>query len=202
MLHQLDEQVKAVAGEDETIYTAPNRGGAMVKTRPPQARRFQFLAPMDTSKVAPYSSRLIPNEEGVITSTIKQTEDEDDFVVRRQAEPVSGASSLWWNNAWSMQTTDDFDEIEQVQRPVQRIGIVQVEDRRNDGTDRRAAARMYAVNKLDMHDGAYSDDDEGVDSTTEGEDGYLGDVSEATKETTKQVSVQNSQYVSSGYVSA
>jgi hypothetical protein len=109
-LYEMADEVKALASEesDDRLYTAPNRGGALVKPKP--VRRFAFLAPLDTSKVAPLSSRLIvqgdTTESSATTRTsnshVKRMSFEETKPVR--SELASDARQLWWNNAWSMQT--------------------------------------------------------------------------------------------------
>jgi hypothetical protein len=66
------------------------RGGASTVVKP--SMRFQLFSPLDTSKVAPFASRLLRDEEIVLPTSVDEPS-------TRNYE--ANDSKLWWVNAWS-----------------------------------------------------------------------------------------------------
>lgn len=93
-LFQWNNDVKADV-EEEEVRIPSDRGGALVKQR----RFQQFLAPFDTSKVAPFASRLLRAEDAVVKKAVVAVEDES-----------KESSKAWWVNAWSEQIPTEEDE--------------------------------------------------------------------------------------------
>jgi hypothetical protein len=152
-LFRLNDDVKSQASlsnDDDTndtlliTKTRPHnnsRGGALaiVRTKP---RRFQWLAPLDTSKVAPLSSRLLKDddddeqyeavEQATDTYTDSTTKDEainvTETATTTATEPTvsSSLNQLWWGNVWEQQILDTDTEEKQVQQdeePFQDTGF-------------------------------------------------------------------------------
>lgn len=121
-LFRIADDVKSEASLSEefvaTGKTRPHnnsRGGALTMVKP-KPRRFQWLAPLDTSKVAPLSSRLMKDDDAVAAA---------DNTTKAETASASSASaplnSMWWGNVWEQQLPNQDDNYEEETQPVATI---------------------------------------------------------------------------------
>lgn len=107
-----------------------SRGGALTMVKAPKAktRRFAWLAPLDTSKVAPSSSRLLPDEKDQVEQGPDVAAATDPVAVAASATPSENATvadtktassaemtsfnQIWWGNVWDQQLPDDDEQVE------------------------------------------------------------------------------------------
>jgi hypothetical protein len=142
-LFRLNDDVKSEAASVSANDAVPlvkagphnnSRGGALTMVKP---RRFQWLAPLDTSRVAPLSSRLMQDdqddvdveqvvadvdvEQVVATATGTGTAAENVTATEASAE-VTSFNQMWWGNVWDQQlpTDDDDDNQNQDQAEAER----------------------------------------------------------------------------------
>jgi hypothetical protein len=104
-----------------------SRGGAltMVKAPKPKSRRFAWLAPLDTSRVAPSSSRLLQDEEdqleqepdvAVATATAASATASENATAadtnNTASAEMTSFNQIWWGNVWDQQLPDADEQIE------------------------------------------------------------------------------------------
>jgi hypothetical protein len=99
-----------------------SRGGAltMVKAPKPKSRRFAWLAPLDTSRVAPSSSRLLQDEEDHVeqepdiasASATTTTTTAAAADTNTSSAEMTSFNQIWWGNVWDQQLPDDDEQIE------------------------------------------------------------------------------------------
>jgi hypothetical protein len=107
-----------------------SRGGAltMVKAPKPKTRRFAWLAPLDTSRVAPSSSRLLQDEEDQLeqepdvtaaTATVAATDNatvSDNTTAtdtKIASAEMTSFNQIWWGNVWDQQLPNDDEQVEE-----------------------------------------------------------------------------------------
>lgn len=104
--------------DDEETLVSAQRGGAFVRMAPSK-RRIQWLAPLDTSRVAPLSSRLIVEEE--LFQERKKKEQPDDSAVKRSWHNDTEQN----HNEQQKKGQESFDEnIETPVRPQESAEII------------------------------------------------------------------------------
>jgi hypothetical protein len=107
-----------------------SRGGAltMVKAPKPKTRRFAgWLAPLDTSRVAPSSSRLLQDEEDQVeqapavavandtaAAMTSATASENATVadIKTASAEMTSFNQIWWGNVWDQQLPDGDEQVE------------------------------------------------------------------------------------------
>jgi hypothetical protein len=101
---RMNEAVKEQASSSGMATTASSTsssssvlyGGAIVKTNPEKVPH----KPLDTSRVAPFSSRLI-------TETLEETTEETEEPSQKQMTDVA---KLWWVNVWTQQLEEAVED--------------------------------------------------------------------------------------------
>lgn len=96
------------------------RGGALVKEKSAALSSiFQWLAPLDTMRVAPSAARLLKDEEGVDDSLMHDlpeqpaTQRSSSTTSRITNSVIASAKSIgrvWWVNTWAEMLSDEKDE--------------------------------------------------------------------------------------------
>ena len=111
-LFRLNDEIKSEIIPDDEVVSKESesaaskephksgRGGALTMVKP---KRFQWLAPLDTSRVAPSSSRLLKDDG----ETIEQQLVIEKEPTRRIIDVRNDVGKLWWNNAWNEQLPDE-----------------------------------------------------------------------------------------------
>jgi hypothetical protein len=105
-----------------------SRGGAltMVKAPKTKTRRFAWLAPLDTSRVAPSSSRLLQDEEdqierepdvaaATVAATANATVSDNATATDTKiaSAEMTSFNQIWWGNVWDQQLPDDDEQVEE-----------------------------------------------------------------------------------------
>jgi hypothetical protein len=123
----LEQSVTKTSKKEETRNNS--RGGAltMVKTPKPKSRRFAWLAPLDTSRVAPSSSRLLQDEEdqaeqepdvpvtaatAADTASATPSENATAADTNTASAEMTSFNQIWWGNVWDQQLPDEDEQIE------------------------------------------------------------------------------------------
>jgi hypothetical protein len=104
-----------------------SRGGALTMVKAPKPRRFAWLAPLDTSRVAPSSSRLLQDEEDQVeqanAATAAATASANSNSIATASENATATDTktasvemtsfnqIWWGNVWDQQLPDDDEQV-------------------------------------------------------------------------------------------